>query len=483
MEIDYQKIGFKAGLEIHQQLDTRKLFCNCPSIFRSDDPEIVVRRKLHVVAGEAGEIDEAAEHEASLGNEFVYQVYNTNCLVELDEEPPHEINKDALGIALQISALLNASVIPITQIMRKTVINGSNTSGFQRTVMIARDGFVDTSFGRVGISGIFLEEDSARLVSKKDGEVVYRLDRLGIPLVEISTMPDIKNAEQAKETALKLGEILRACQVKRGIGTIRQDINISIKGSNRVELKGFQDPKIMIKTIEKEVERQLNFVNRGMKNDEEVRNVLEDGSSAFLRPMSGAARMYPETDLPLLKISRDVINESKKNLPKLREKIEEELRKQGLSEEMISILFKERKLEEFKELLSILNRPQFVAKTLLVFTKEIASKKKLSFESVLEKLEDQIPSVLELVKKGKINEGDVKGVLDRLVEGMSFEEATAKIDYNEIEEGILKIIKSNPGLNANAYMGLVMQKYKGKISGSEAMEIIKKHVNEFKRFT
>jgi glutamyl-tRNA(Gln) amidotransferase subunit E len=244
MEIDYQKIGFKAGLEIHQQLDTRKLFCNCPSIFRSDDPEIVVRRKLHVVAGEAGEIDEAAEHEASLGNEFVYQVYNTNCLVELDEEPPHEINKDALGIALQISALLNASVIPITQIMRKTVINGSNTSGFQRTVMIARDGFVDTSFGRVGISGIFLEEDSARLVSKKDGEVVYRLDRLGIPLVEISTMPDIKNAEQAKETALKLGEILRACQVKRGIGTIRQDINISIKEAIGLSLRDFRIQKL-----------------------------------------------------------------------------------------------------------------------------------------------------------------------------------------------------------------------------------------------
>src|SRR3989344_5974561 len=256
-ELDYQKLKFKSGLEIHQQLDTNKLFCNCLSVLRNDEPDFEVCRKLHAVAGESGEIDVAARYQASLKKEFVYQGYNTTCLVELDEEPPYEINQDALKIALQISILLNCKIQPITKIMRKTVIDGSNTSGFQRTVMIARDGYVETSKGNVRILGMFLEEDSARSIERTDKKVIYRLDRLGIPLVEISTDPDIKDAEHAKETALKIGEILRSCRVRRGIGTIRQDINISIKNSNRVELKGFQDPKIMIQTVENEVKRQL----------------------------------------------------------------------------------------------------------------------------------------------------------------------------------------------------------------------------------
>src|SRR3989344_1594294 len=177
-ELDYQKLKFKSGLEIHQQLDTNKLFCNCLSVLRNDEPDFEVCRKLHAVAGESGEIDVAARYQASLKKEFVYQGYNTTCLVELDEEPPYEINQDALKIALQISILLNCKIIPITQIMRKTVIDGSNTSGFQRTVLIARDGYVETSSGKVGIDTICLEEDSARKISEEGDTKIFRLDRL-----------------------------------------------------------------------------------------------------------------------------------------------------------------------------------------------------------------------------------------------------------------------------------------------------------------
>src|SRR3989344_8907255 len=185
MDLDYEKIGLKSGLELHQQLDTKKLFCNCPSVLRKDEPDFSVKRRLHVVAGESGEIDVAARHEASLGKEFSYEGYDTTCLVELDECPPYEINQEALQIAIQIALLLNAKILPLTQIMRKTVVDGSNTSGFQRTVLIARDGFVETALGKVGIATICLEEDSARIVGSKDEEIgknniaVYRLDRLG----------------------------------------------------------------------------------------------------------------------------------------------------------------------------------------------------------------------------------------------------------------------------------------------------------------
>jgi Glu-tRNA(Gln) amidotransferase subunit E-like FAD-binding protein len=478
LKVDYKKLEMKSGLEIHQQLNTGKLFCNCPSVLRSDEPDYIIKRKLHAIAGESGEIDVAAKYEASLEKEFEYYVYDTNCLVELDEEPPHEINQDALKIVLQIALLLNCKIIPISQIMRKTVINGSNTSGFQRTVMVARDGYFETSFGRVRIAGIFLEEDSARPVKSEKNITTYKLDRLGIPLIEIATEPDIKTPEQAKESALKIGEILRSCNVKRGIGTIRQDINISIKGTNRVEIKGFQDPKIMIDCVEKELLRQKEFVDNKKVNSSEVRNCLPDGTTEFLRPMPGEARMYPETDLPLLKISRDFINSVKKDLPKLRSEIEKDLGAKGLDNEMIKLIFKYNQLKEFKELLNIVNNPKLVAKVLLLFPKEIASKEKLSLEEVMKKLEDVYGNIFLKIKKGKILENQIKDVLLKIIRGEDFNKAIKfeKIDIGDMEEKIMKIIRKKPGLSEKAYMGLVMKEFKGKIGGKDAIEIIKKHV-------
>ena len=477
--IDYKKLGFKAGLEIHQQLDTSKLFCSCPSILRSDEPSFIVKRKLHKVSGESGEVDLAAEYQHSLDKEFIYECYDTTCLVELDEEPPHKINQEALKIALDISLLLNCEIIPLTQVMRKTVINGSNTSGFQRTVMVARGGYIETSQGRVGINSVFLEEDSARPMKKEKNSVTYRLDRLGIPLVEITTDASLKNEKHVKETALKIGEILRSCKVRRGIGTIRQDLNISIKGSKRVEIKGFQDPKIMEKCVELEVLRQKEFLDKGEKNQSEVRNCLSDGNTEFLRPMPGSARMYPETDLELLYISRDLINEIKKNLPQLREEIEEELRKQGLTEEFIMRIFKEDKLEVYKDLYQLNGNPRLISRVLFLLPKEIAKKENktlLEIEEILNK--EVLAFVLEQVYREKLHEQDLKHVLERVVEGVPLKDAVKleKKDLLKVEEEILRIIKNKPGLNPNAYMGLVMKEMKGAISGGDAMEIIKKLV-------
>jgi glutamyl-tRNA(Gln) amidotransferase subunit E len=207
-KIDYLKLGFKSGLEIHQQLDSKKLFCNCPSHLRTDEPDFEVSRRLHAIAGESGEIDIAARHEAEKGMNFTYEGYDTTCLVELDEMPPYEINQDALKIALQVAIFLNARILPITQIMRKTVIDGSNTSGFQRTVLIAHDGWVVTKTGRVGIQSICLEEDAARIIERKKDSAIFRLDRLGIPLIEIATFPDMHEPEQVKEVELHLVKFL-----------------------------------------------------------------------------------------------------------------------------------------------------------------------------------------------------------------------------------------------------------------------------------
>jgi len=479
MDIDYSKLKFKAGLEIHQQLDSGKLYCRCPSVLRKDNPDLEVSRRLHAVAGEKGEIDVAALYQASLKKEFVYQFYSdSNCLIELDEEPPHELDKEALKIAVQIALLFNMTLLPITQIMRKTVIDGSNTSGFQRTVMIARDGFIESSLGRVGISGLFLEEDAARIIERGKEKDIYRLDRLGIPLVEIVTSPDLKNAEHAKEVALKIGGIVRNCKVKRGIGTIRQDINISINKGNRVEIKGMQNMDIFTKVIENEVLRQKQLAENGKPNEMEVRNALINGNTEYLRPLPGSSRMYPETDLPLLKISRDLINEAKKTLPKSVEENEEELKKTGLNSEMIKLLLKREKIPEFKEFLKFYNSPDLVAKLLLVFPNEIASKENIGLDKIEEILLENYSEILSAVNSKKIKEGDVKGVLNKLVKGINFGEASKieKVDFGEIEESVIKMIKEKPGLNPNAYMGLVMKQFGSKVSGGEAMEIIKKYL-------
>jgi Glu-tRNA(Gln) amidotransferase subunit E-like FAD-binding protein len=477
-EIDYEKLKFKAGLEIHQQLDSGKLYCNCLSILRKDEPDFEVKRKLHAVAGESGEVDVAALYQSSLNKEFVYQGYDTTCLVELDEEPPHEINKEALKIAVQIGLLMNCSIVPITQIMRKTVIDGSNTSGFQRTVLIGLNGFIETSLGKVGIESIYLEEDAARIVSREEKKVVYKLDRLGLPLVEVVTEPDLKNAAHAKEVALKIGDILRSCKVRRGIGTIRQDINISIRGENRVEIKGMQDMKVFQKAAENEILRQKKLSDEGTPVEMEVRNVLKDSSSKFMRPLPGSARMYPETDLPLLKISRDFINEAKKDLPKLRLDVEKELKKKGLDKEMIKLLFKQGKLNLFEELVKVLNNPVLIGKMTLLWVKDIAKHEKKTLEEVEEILEDYYFDILKFVKIGKIQENKIQEVMRALVLGKSFEEATTfeEVELDGVEEFVMKIIKEKPGLSSNAYMGLVMKEFKGKIDGKTAREIIGKYI-------
>ncbi|MAG02197.1 hypothetical protein CMI42_02575 [Candidatus Pacearchaeota archaeon] len=488
----------RAGLEIHQQLDTHKLFCNCPSVLRKDDPEIIVKRKLHAVAGESGEVDVAAKHEIEQDREFVYQGYDTTCLVELDEEPPYLINDEALMIGLHVALLLNCEIIPIAQIMRKTVVDGSNTSGFQRTVLIARNGYVETESGRVGIDNVSLEEDSARIVSLDSSSHLslstpskeklgsqnngvetktYRLDRLGIPMIEIGTSADIKSAEQAKEVALHLGDILRSCKVKRGIGTIRQDVNVSIKGHPRIEIKGFQDVKMLILTIENEVKRQEKNVKGGKNLNSEVRNALASGDSEFLRPMPGAARMYPETDLPLLRINKKLVDEAKRTLPKLRSEIKKELEKKGLIDEEIGVLLKSSKLEEFSGLLKIFNEPRFIFRVLIGIPKELSSKEDKSLEEIYSFLSlDVLEEIVNFVKEGKIEKSDVKHVMGEVVKGRSLEGAVEleRIDLSDVEGKIAEIVKKKPGLSIGGYMGLIMKEFKGKVSGKEVNEILGK---------
>ncbi len=265
----------KAGLEIHQQLDPgnqlgvtgRKLFCRCPCVLREESPDVVVRRFLRPVASELGERDIISEAEASKKKTFVYEAYSdSTCLVEIDEEPPKSLDSDALETALIISRSLNCKILPEINTMRKAIIDGSCPSGFQRTALVARDGFVEVSGKRIRIESVCIEEDAGRMIASGDNSATFRLDRLGIPLVEITTAPDISSPEEAKEVAGRIGLLLRMTgRVGRGLGTIRQDINISADGGARVELKGVQNLGEIPLIVEREIARQEALVRMGEK--------------------------------------------------------------------------------------------------------------------------------------------------------------------------------------------------------------------------
>jgi glutamyl-tRNA(Gln) amidotransferase subunit E len=251
----------KCGLEIHQQLDTGKLFCQCPSHL-DEEFGVEIDRRLRPTQSEMGEVDRAALAEARKGRTFHYESSSeTACLVEADEEPPHAINDDALDTALTIAAMTDMNPADEVHTMRKIVIDGSNTTGFQRTALVAKGGSIEIDDGEIGLEAMAIEEDAARIMSRGSRQAHYRLDRLGIPLVEIATAPQLHSPEAVKQAAERIGTMIRATgKAKRGLGTIRQDLNISIPGGARVEVKGVQDLDLLPTYVEEEMARQQNFI-------------------------------------------------------------------------------------------------------------------------------------------------------------------------------------------------------------------------------
>ena len=268
--LDPESLGFMCGIEVHQQLATGKLHSRQPGELHDITIETIPEdwqryyRKLRSSSGEGGAVDVAARFEARRNRSFVYCQAPNAGLIELDEQPPLPHDKDALDISLTVSGMLGAHPVPLLQTMRKTVVDGSNTSGFQRTTLVATDGVLETDGGPVGIDVLCLEEDSARKLDSEltpSGEVVtWNLDRLGIPLIEIATAPDVKTPDHAKQTSIALGRTLRDTRrVRRGLGSIRQDLNVSIMCGDRVEIKGCQDLEWIPRIIRCEMARQLHF--------------------------------------------------------------------------------------------------------------------------------------------------------------------------------------------------------------------------------
>ncbi|RIB35637.1 MAG: glutamyl-tRNA(Gln) amidotransferase subunit E [Candidatus Nanoclepta minutus] len=280
--MDYKSLGLKVGLEIHFQLDTeKKLFCDCPTEFGREKYRFI--RELHPSLSELGEIDPAVEFEWKRGRKYEYIFAENDCLVEADEEPPKELNREALLISLAVAKALNMKFPDEIYVMRKIVIDGSNVSGFQRTALIAKDGYIEVNGKRIGIQTLCLEEDAARKVEERENLVVYNLDRLGVPLIEIATAPDIEDPREAEIVAKRIGTlVLLTGKCKRVLGAIRQDVNVSIKGGAKTEIKGVQYLSLIPKVVEYEVLRQLRLLEirdelrkRGLKKEDLDGNIYD----------------------------------------------------------------------------------------------------------------------------------------------------------------------------------------------------------------
>ncbi len=467
--MDYSKIDFKCGLEIHQQISGKKLFCNCPTIINDNKPDFEFRRRLRVSAGESGKVDIAAQHEKEKDKEFVFQGYNDiNCLVELDEEPPHEVNREALETAMKVALLLHAKPIDEIQFMRKIVVDGSNVSGFQRTALIATDGYIETSEGKIRIPTICLEEEAAKVVERTATEDTYNISRLGIPLIEIATDIDIKSAEGAKEAAGKIGMILRSVPgIKRGLGSIRQDVNVSVKNTPRVEIKGFQEIDSMPKVIEKECERRLKIIESGKVPVHEVRKAEKDNSTTFLRPMPGADRMYPETDVPTLKFDA-----SKLELPELISNKAVKIAKLGLAKELSDDLAKIGKADLLIELVSRYPnvKAPYIAETMLSIPKIMRRKYNIDVNPT----DQDYYLLFEAMNSGKISKDSLE---DMFKENKPLKEIISKYQLmsdSEVEKSISKIVAENKGLPFNTLIGKVMAILRGKADSKKIIEILNK---------
>ncbi len=618
---DYRALGLKAGLEIHQQLDTKeKLFCGCPTILRdTKDSNFEFMRYLRPTQSEMGVVDKAALEEVKLARKFIYKAYDTTCLVENDEEPPRELNQEALDYALMIARMLNMNIVDELYTMRKIVIDGSNTSGFQRTGLVATDGFLDSKSGRVGIGVLCLEEEAAQKIEDRRDSVIYSLDRLGIPLVEIGTAPDIVSPEHAREVAEQLGMILRSTgKVKRGLGTIRQDINISIAEGARVEIKGVQELSLIETIVELEVTRQValleikeelnktkasvsdkiidvthifsntaskviqkalkggvvyalnlpgfaGFVGRkiqpgrrlgtefsdrakksgvggifhtdelpnyGITPDEvdelrkamgahesdcvvmvadtkekaqsaleavilrahealvcipeETRRVLPDGNSAYMRPLPGAARMYPETDVPPVAITEGRLQSIK--LPELIEERKARYTKQfSLNEELANHISRSGNFVLFERIMQQVPKANATAvvRTLETILYELEK------EGVpVNNIEDEhLISLFKLQSEGRIPNEAIGEVLKTIAKKpeITVDEASRSLGIGietwELEAAIDKLIESRmdfireKGVNSvGPLMGVVMKEFRGKVSGQEISRILKEKI-------
>jgi glutamyl-tRNA(Gln) amidotransferase subunit E len=268
---DYAAIGLRSGLEVHQQLLTeKKIFCRCPAGRYSDEYDSEILRHMRPTLSELGEYDGTALMEFKTKKEIIYRINRDSvCTYEMDDTPPFMLDEEALEIALEVAMMLDLNLVDELHIARKQYLDGSIPTGFQRTTIVGVDGWIPYKGRRIGIYQLGLEEDACREVSDVGHRRVYLTDRLGMPLIEPVTHPDMRTPQEVAEVGEVLRRLLRSTgKVRTGHGATRQDVNVSVRGSTRVEIKGVPSLRRVPRLVYSEAMRQWNLLR--------IRDVLKE---------------------------------------------------------------------------------------------------------------------------------------------------------------------------------------------------------------
>ena len=278
---DYQRVGFKSGLEIHQQLLTeKKLFCRCPAGKYSKEYDAEILRHMRPTLSEMGVYDGTALMEFKTKKEIIYRINRTTvCTYEMDDTPPFLINEDALDIALGIGMLYNCNIVDELHIARKQYLDGSIPTGFQRTAIYALNGWIPYKDRKVKITQMSIEEDSCREVADIGHDRIYRTDRLGMPLIETVTEPAMQTPQEVAEVAWLCSSLVRSThKVRRGMGAAREDVNVSVTGGTRIEIKGVPRITMIPLLTYNEAMRQWNLLR--LKEELAKRGITEKSFKA-----------------------------------------------------------------------------------------------------------------------------------------------------------------------------------------------------------
>ncbi len=268
-KLDFQKIGFKSGLEVHVQINTeKKLFCRCPAGKYTSTFHSEILRHMRPTLSELGEYDRTALMEFKTKKNIVYRLNRESvCTYEMDDTPPFLINQDALDIAIEMALLLNCKMAGELHVIRKQYLDGSIPTGFQRTAIVGLDGELTHRNKKIRVIQLAIEEDSCREISDKGHKIVFTTDRLSIPLIEIVTQPDMKTPKEVADVGESIRKLTRTTgHYRRGPGTARQDLNVSINGGRRVEIKGVPSVKLLEILSHREALRQKSLL--------EIRDIL-----------------------------------------------------------------------------------------------------------------------------------------------------------------------------------------------------------------
>jgi len=260
---DYAEIGLRSGLEIHQQLLTdKKFFCRCPAGLYSKDYDSEILRHMRPTLSELGEYDGTALMEFKTKKEIIYRIHRDSvCTYEMDDTPPFMLDDNALDIALEVAMMLDLNLVDELHIARKQYLDGSIPTGFQRTTIVGVDGWIPYKGRKIGIFQLGLEEDSCREVSDVGHRRVYLTDRLGMPLIEPVTHPDMRTPQEVAEVGEILRRLMRSTgKVRTGHGATRQDVNVSVRGSTRIEIKGVPSLRLVPRLVYHEAMRQWNLL-------------------------------------------------------------------------------------------------------------------------------------------------------------------------------------------------------------------------------